>query len=79
MKHFIKVLLCCICLHVEAYAQKNLRNNIYGEALGFAGYYSVNYERFQPLTKNRMILAGLMPGLVLRNTVTQELMPFQWG
>jgi hypothetical protein len=58
MKHFIKVLLCCICLHVEAYAQKNLRNNIYGEALGFAGYYSVNYERFQPLLDVLMRMPG---------------------
>ena len=62
MNHFFKVLLYCLCLHVEAYAQKNLRNNIYGEALGFAGYYSVNYERFQPLIKNRMILAGFNAG-----------------
>jgi len=65
MKFFLKVLLCCICLHDEAYAQKSLRNNVYGEALGFAGYYSVNYERFQPLTKNRMLLAGLNAGFCI--------------
>jgi hypothetical protein len=39
-------------------AQKSTRNNLYAEGLGLAGYYSLNYERIQPITRNRSVLLG---------------------
>ena len=72
MKHLLKLSLFFILFYQEAYSQKSLRNNVYGEALGFAGHYSVNYERFQPLLKNRAVLLGLNAGFCLEQYRTSK-------
>jgi hypothetical protein len=79
MNHFFKVLLYCLCLHVEACAQKIFGTIFMAKHRDLPDIIPSIIERFQPLIKNRMILAGFNAGFSIENTVTQELMPFQWG
>lgn len=65
MKLFFWIAIFLTFIKTEAFAQKQTRNNIYMEALGFAGHYSVNYERFQPLFHKRLLLLGFNAGFCL--------------
>ena len=58
MKTAILTISFCLFLLSAAHGQKESRNIVYAEGLGITGYYSVNYERFQPLTRNRSVLIG---------------------
>jgi hypothetical protein len=60
----LKFLAVCFCAlaHFSLFSQKETRNNVYAEGLGIAGYYSLNYERFQPVTRNRSILIAASAG-----------------
>ncbi len=53
---FAGLLFVCLCTSIMA--QKSTRNNLYAEGLGLAGHYSLNYERIQPITRNRTVLLG---------------------